>query len=379
MGTSPVTARTDVHIAPPPPMERFERTVNLLLSPLDTERSVWRQEVTRALRTFMDADRAVLMLWRGGRPAFYADAFPSEVIKEYLEYFAPLDLGMARRDALGLSVWSRSMLWDRSTLLRSAYFHEFALRHDLQDSVGLSLDIEGTPTHVRLALLYGKAPLPEDEVQAMLRRLNLILPVLRTGLGIHLRHERWLGAIPSMFDRVGTRLILYSLAGRELHRNLTMQRTLEQDPERERILEGTEAVARAVTAHARSDGRLSITPLTTPSASRQVIQTSMGRYRLRGCLLGPDTLDVESAVLVSLERLDPEPPSPNELRERFGLTAREAQVACLLVQRLTNDEIANTLEISSHTARHHTESVLMKVRVNSRRALRQVLTGDTRP
>jgi DNA-binding CsgD family transcriptional regulator len=113
----------------------------------------------------------------------------------------------------------------------------------------------------------------------------------------------------------------------------------------------------------------------TPAASRQEIRTSMGRYRLRGCAVGPDTM-AESAVLVSMDRLEVDPPSPDALRKRLGLTARESQVACLLVQRLTNDEIAAALGISSHTARHHTESVLLKVGVNSRRALRQVLTGD---
>jgi len=376
MSTSPSIARAQRRVAPPVHMDRFENTVGLLLSPLEGESDAWRQDVTRALRTFMDADRAVMMLWRGGTPSFYCDGLPVEVIREYFEHFAPLDHGMARRDALRLSIWSRSMLWDRSTLLRSAYFHEFALRHDLQDSVGLSLDVEGTPTHARVALLYGGAPLPEDSVATMLRRLGLILPVLRTGLGIHLRFERWLGAMPSMLDRVGERLILYSVAGRELHRNLTMRRALEQDDERDRILQVAETVARAVMAHARSDGRLAGSTLGAPAASRQVIQTGLARYRLRGCMVGPDTLDTESAVLVSVDRLNAEPPSPNTLRERFGLTAREAQVACLLVQRLTNDEIADALGISSHTARHHTESVLLKVRVNSRRALRQaLLTG----
>lgn len=376
MDTSPSIARTHGHAAPPVPLDRFEKAVNLLLSPLDRESHAWRQQVTHELRSLMDADRAVMMLWRGGTPAFYSDGLSHEVIREYLDHVAPLDHGMARRDALGLTLWSRRQLWDRSTLLRSAYFHEFALRHDLQDAVGLSLDIEGTPTHVRVTLSYGGSPLPDDTVDTMLRRLGLILPVLRTGLGMNLRYERWLGAIPSMLDRVGERLLLYTVTGRELYRNLTMRRALDQDSERERILESAAAVARAVMAHARSDGRMAGSSLGAPAASRLVIQTAMARYRLRGCMLGPDTLDAESVVLVSVDRLNPEPPTPNALRERFGLTAREAQVACLLMQRLTNDEIASALGISSHTARHHTESVLMKVRVNSRRALRHALGGD---
>jgi DNA-binding CsgD family transcriptional regulator len=357
-------------------IDRFEKAVNLLLSPLDRQSHAWRQEVVNALRSLMDADRAVMMLWQGGAPLCYGDAMPRDVITEYLEHFAALDHGMARRDALRLTLWNRSLLWDRRALLRSAYYHEFALPHDLHDSIGLSLDVEGTAAHVRVVLLYGGAPLPEPGAETMLRRLGLILPMIRTGLGIHLRYERWLGTVPTMLDRIGERLILYNLAGRELHRNVTMRRTLDQDPDRERILETAEAVAHAVAAHARGPISEPAGGATaTPASSRQEVQTAIGRYRLRGCVVGPDTVDSESAVLVSVDRLTIEPPSPEVLRDRFGLTVREVQVACLLVQRLTNEEIAATLGISSHTARHHTESVLLKVGVKSRRALQRALTG----
>ena len=368
-------ARAPGRATPAVPLERFEQTVNLLLSPLDGTSQAWWHEVTSALRMFVDADRAVMMLWHGGAHSFYTDVLPREVVQEYLDRFATLDQGMARRDELNLTVWSRSLLWDRSVLLQSEYFHEFALRHDVQDVVGVSLDVEGLPARVRVALLYGDAPLSEEELETMLRRLGLLVPVLRTGLGLRLRYKRWLGAIPSMLDRVGERLILYSISGRELHRNVTMRRTLLQDPDQGKILETAEAVARAVLAHAHGSCREPSSSLATPAASRQEIRTPMGRYRLRGCTVGPETM-VESAVLVSMDRLEVEPPSPDALRKRLGLTAREAQVACLLVQRLTNDEVATALGISSHTARHHTESVLLKVGVNSRRALRQVLTGD---
>ena len=357
------------------PIDRFEKAVNVLLSPLDRESHAWRQDVIGAVRSFMEADRGVMLVWHGAAPALYSDAMPREVVTEYLEHFAALDEGMARRDALGLTVWSRRLLWDRRALLRSAYFHEFALRHDLQDSFGLSLDVEGSTAQVRLALLYGGAPLPQDSADTMLRRLGLILPMIRTGLGIHLRYQRWLGKVPTMLDRIGERLILYSLQGRELHRNVTMRRTLDQDPERERILETAEAVAHAVAAHARGEIKEPAGTTGTPAFSRQELRTATGRYRLRGCVVGPDTADAQSAVLVSVDRLTVQPPSPEALRDQFGLTVREVQVACLLVQRLTNEEIAATLGISSHTARHHTESVLLKVGVNSRRALQRALTS----
>jgi DNA-binding CsgD family transcriptional regulator len=54
---------------------------------------------------------------------------------------------------------------------------------------------------------------------------------------------------------------------------------------------------------------------------------------------------------------------------RPRLTPREREVAALLTLRRTNAEIAAALGVSAHTARHHTESVLRKCGVSSRRRL----------
>lgn len=56
-----------------------------------------------------------------------------------------------------------------------------------------------------------------------------------------------------------------------------------------------------------------------------------------------------------------------ELRAEFNLTAREAQVALLMAERLTSPEIAHQLCVATATARRHCESVLRKLHVESRR------------
>jgi DNA-binding CsgD family transcriptional regulator len=50
----------------------------------------------------------------------------------------------------------------------------------------------------------------------------------------------------------------------------------------------------------------------------------------------------------------------------YSLTRRELQVASLLAEGRSTKEIAATLEISPHTARHHTEHVFEKLGVRSR-------------
>jgi DNA-binding NarL/FixJ family response regulator len=57
-----------------------------------------------------------------------------------------------------------------------------------------------------------------------------------------------------------------------------------------------------------------------------------------------------------------------DMRHRYGLTSREAQVAILLIQGQGNSAIAEQLKISPHTARHHTQRVLAKLGVHSRAA-----------
>jgi DNA-binding NarL/FixJ family response regulator len=50
----------------------------------------------------------------------------------------------------------------------------------------------------------------------------------------------------------------------------------------------------------------------------------------------------------------------------MGLTRREAQVARLLARGRSNQAIAQELNISAHTARHHTQRILSKLEVHSR-------------
>ena len=72
-------------------------------------------------------------------------------------------------------------------------------------------------------------------------------------------------------------------------------------------------------------------------------------------------------VVVVVERAESAVPDQGALRRAFGLTTREAQVACLLAERRSNREIGEMLGVTVHTVRRHTERVLAKLEVRSRR------------
>jgi hypothetical protein len=137
-------------------------SLRLLLAPLDWDPQEWRTEVTRCLKSLVDADAGTCLLWHKGTVETCSDALEPEIVTDYLERFASLDHGMKRRDALGLALWSRQRLWERDTLLRSVYFNEFARPRRLQDTIGVSLDLDEIPAHLRIVLLFRQRPLAPE-------------------------------------------------------------------------------------------------------------------------------------------------------------------------------------------------------------------------
>jgi DNA-binding response OmpR family regulator len=66
----------------------------------------------------------------------------------------------------------------------------------------------------------------------------------------------------------------------------------------------------------------------------------------------------------------------DELRERFGLTERQVEVARLLAQGHSNAEIGETLGITTLTARNHTDQVMLKLGASTRARVGAILRGQ---
>lgn len=178
-----------------------------------------------------------------------------------------------------------------------------------------------------------------------------------------------------LLDALGEALMLCDLQGRVLHVNAAMSRLLEADPQRGAVMRELEMVALSGAGIARGTTRSLAEATRAAARIEREVRTSAGLYRVRRSETGEGICTAASAQLVTLQPLVVQPLGDQELRGRYGLTAREIDVARLLARGHTNAEIAATLGISPFTARNHTEHVLAKLGVSSRAKVAAALSA----
>jgi DNA-binding CsgD family transcriptional regulator len=181
-------------------------------------------------------------------------------------------------------------------------------------------------------------------------------------------HELFVRAL----DALPVGLVFFDRAERPVHANARAIRMLSKEPGGEQIRGEIDRFARTVCDQIRRQPRTATSPGVQELGARE-FRTGSGNYRLRGSYVGLDLWGVGGTVLIALEPMAPEPTSPEEVRQRFGLTRKEAQVALLLAERRSTPEIARELYISPHTARHHVRQVLAKLGIQSRKAVAATL------
>jgi DNA-binding CsgD family transcriptional regulator len=154
-------------------------------------------------------------------------------------------------------------------------------------------------------------------------------------------------------------------SGRHLHRNAALMRLLDADPERDRVVLEMDGLAQRLQPLGK--GYSNGAPVVP---AQQVVRTHRAAYTLRGTLVGPCFFAADACILLTVASdAGPALPDVNTIRTRHGLTRRETEVALLLAEGLSNDGLAERLFISPHTARRHTENVLAKLGLHSRKAL----------
>ena len=137
----------------------------------------------------------------------------------------------------------------------------------------------------------------------------------------------------------------------------------------------TEAQRMAWTLAASAQRSAAVTATAATPTNREV--RADGRvYRLRGTLATGWSPAGQPGVLVTAAYELVNPLSNGELRSRYGLSAREIEVARLVAAGLSNAEVAERLGVSYFTARNHVERLLGKLGVANRSRVGAVLRNE---
>ena len=350
---------------------RIATSLSLLVSPAAyADADSWRCAAARDLCCLIGADAALIAMEGGGPAAFHAIDLDSGIVRAYEDHYASVDLGIARQRSLSIDVWCRRDLWKAAELHRSEYYNDFARPNRLHDALGIAAFVGSR--RIRISLLCTRMASARESNAARLRLLELVLPAFRTGVALsmtaHASAPR--DAMTNIIDCIDHPLALCDEAGRELHHNGALDRATAF-VDGEQLVSTIGQVTRAV-AVARK---------TTPSGGMVSVNVAMpnSEWRVRGSTLPGESDEPSPAILVSLARNEVMSAPFAATRARYGLTARETQVTELLRRRRSNTEIARSLGISAHTARHHTENVLLKLRLQSRNQVEERLAADEQP
>ncbi|HJR52729.1 MAG TPA: LuxR C-terminal-related transcriptional regulator [Gemmatimonadota bacterium] len=346
----------------PSELDRLTNLVEALHAPFDyADVDAWRHAVNHYARLLLDAHKIVFKLPGVGHAPVYSQRLDPGGAHAYLEYFHRFDVAGALALEHSLPVASLLEIHGRDEFYASEYYNDFMKVWDCNHSVGMVTPIDAAPGYAYLAMLRDKYEDPPfDRRERTL--LRFVLPAFRAGVQTYLRLAADRAVLGAVLDASEKRLLLCDDKGRPVHASAALERTLAADPERPAIERNMHRLAR-VTAELRGNGKNAVRSLA--KSGERVLATMRGRYRLCATLAG-ESGPSPAGVLVLLEPLFRETLPNGELRERFGLTGQEIRVARRIAEGAHNDEVAQDLAISPHTARRHTERVLAKLGVVSR-------------
>lgn len=355
-------------------LAQIEAAFTTLVSPLEFESiAAWRTASRVSVERLIGADRSAGMLPCADEPLgeCHPDLLPA--ITDYVSYYHTLDVGLqVRRRELGLEVCHWSAVYDMRQLAETEIYNDFSQPHGMLDCTGMVYDFDASLPPAAL-LYYHEREDSKPFGERGLTLLRLLMPAFKAGAQSCMRLARQRTTLGRLFDTMESAMACFDAGGQLVQQNSAMTRLLSAEPGREQLLARMRGAASALalstqrTARRGPDDRL-------PSPWNE-FRTSTKQYRMSTSILPAGLLASYSMIVVSLDLLTVQQRSDAQLVASYGLTSREIEVSRLLASRQSTSEIAEMLGMSVHTARRHTEHVLMKLGVHSRREVQRVLTN----
>ena len=239
------------------------------------------------------------------------------------------------------------------------------------EGCGMAFDVGPAKSKAALLFFHDRANQQRFGERGM-QLLRLLLPAFKAGVDICVRMAAHRTELARLFDGIDGPLMVFDCDGQLLQQNPAMTTLLQRERKPARFEVEIRSIARAVQALVRGE-RARGSRDSEGAALSSDLQTTTANYRISGSILGSDLLAPKPLIAVAVGRSGRSQLSSAELQLRYGLTRRETETARLLAARRGNDEIAHVLGMSAHTARHHTERILLKLGVSSRREVEGAL------
>jgi DNA-binding CsgD family transcriptional regulator/PAS domain-containing protein len=343
-----------------------------LLSPLDApDLGAWCRDVDAKLARLLGADVMALEFpTSNGLQRHMTSGGPRGAFEGYVDDYLPSlerKWGIRRR-LLELAVSSRRTLYGKNlpTYYRTPTWHELIVPNRCFDTIAMATstgpDLQGPAAYA--FLIHQQRSGPKFGLKG-LDALRSLFPSFRAAARIIsnievLRHHE-----AALVDAIPSAVALANADGQIIHRNPALLALTLPDDGRVALEHAISVALKRTVAHKLTDVRG--IGLTEP-APPEIVRVGAEQYRVTASLIAQTGTAGEAHALAIVERFGPAP-FPGESLVARGLTVREVDVVRHVVRGETTESIASSLGISRHTARHHLESVMRKLRVHSRAAL----------
>ena len=209
--------------------------------------------------------------------------------------------------------------------------------------------------------------------------VRVLIPPFKAGVSEWRRLAARRAELTALLDAIPEAVLMYDGAGGLVHANPRAAELFGMPgaagpganvrTEAQRMAWSLAASAQRAIARANPNG-------TIPTEATREVRADGRVYRLRGTLASGWMPSGEAGVLVTAAFELVNPLTDLELRGRYGLSAREIEVARLVASGLSNQEVAEKLGVSYFTARNHVERVLAKLGVGNRSRVGAVLRNE---
>jgi len=209
--------------------------------------------------------------------------------------------------------------------------------------------------------------------------IRVLVPPFKAGVSEWRRLASRRAELTALLDAIPEAVLMYDGSGGLVHANPRAAELFGMPGASgpgAQVRTEAQRMAWSLAAAAQRSVVLSPTRNTHPTETTREVRADGRVYRLRGTLATGWMPAGEAGVLVTAAFEIVNPLTDIELRSRYGLSAREIEVARLVASGLSNNEVAEKLGVSYFTARNHVERLLAKLGVGNRSRVGAVLRNE---